>query len=235
MRGPDSIRICPSFSLRSARAGSIATRASSLAARSSSRRVHQRVSRAHVARAARIRPGPHVHPRAPRRNGRTLREGFRPRSEHREAILDRGDIDHPAIERADYERIAGAGPILKSSGAVSGDVDFVKTTNDLLAPTVYAKGRCGEGSRRLSAIEYGSPTHLSALPVRYGVGTGHLRARRSRFVRAPRSLGGPEIIGRVRSRRSPGSATSVQPPSVTADPPPARASASSRAARNGPH
>jgi sulfonate transport system substrate-binding protein len=55
------------------------------------------------------------------------------------AILARGDIDHPAIERADYERIAGAGPILKSSGAVPSDVDLVRTTRDLLAPSVYAK------------------------------------------------------------------------------------------------
>lgn len=60
------------------------------------------------------------------------------------AILARGDIDHPAIERADYTRIAGAGPILKTSGAIPNDVDIEKTTNELLAPAVYANASRGK-------------------------------------------------------------------------------------------
>jgi sulfonate transport system substrate-binding protein len=55
------------------------------------------------------------------------------------AVLARGDIDHPAIVPDDYARIAGAGPILKSIGAIPTDTDVVKTTADLLAPAVYAK------------------------------------------------------------------------------------------------
>jgi sulfonate transport system substrate-binding protein len=55
------------------------------------------------------------------------------------AILARGDIDHPAIVQSDYDKIAGAGPILESIGAIPAGTDVTKTTSDLLAPAVYAK------------------------------------------------------------------------------------------------
>jgi sulfonate transport system substrate-binding protein len=55
------------------------------------------------------------------------------------AILARGDIDHPAIVPSDYEKIAGAGPILEQIGAIPAGTDVTKTTGDLLEPAVYAK------------------------------------------------------------------------------------------------